>query len=247
MAVFTHRYHHWAYVWIPLFGAFIWFGTLWAMLITWLAQGRPRYETIDGTIAYISDIGADFLKPLFVAGCSITAVSFFLSLVIERYLRHSGRLHPNMRTRERITSTLAALGALIGGAGLVLLSVFDTKRHSNLHRLFLLIFMIGVALSALFTVMEYRWLSRDFWDAKELRFAYKTKAFIAGILIVLAVAFGITLFNAKDAGAVLEWTIAFGFTFYLLTFFMDLREAKGIHKGELSRSRMTELGYGARV
>lgn len=33
---------------------------------------------------------------------------------------------------------------------------------------------------------------------------------------------------------VLEWTIAFGFTFYLLTFFYDLRMSKGVRKGELT-------------
>lgn len=61
------------------------------MIITWAAQGKPIYVSEDGTIPYISDIGADILKPLFVAGCSVTAVAFFLSLVIERWLRHSGR------------------------------------------------------------------------------------------------------------------------------------------------------------
>ena len=32
----------------------------------------------------------------------------------------------------------------------------------------------------------------------------------------------------------LEWTIAFGYTFYLLTFAYDLRLSKGVHKYELS-------------
>ena len=61
------------------------------MLITWLASGRPKYVSQDGKIAYISDVGADILKPLFVAACAITGVSFFLSLSIERWLRHEGR------------------------------------------------------------------------------------------------------------------------------------------------------------
>jgi len=82
--------------------------TLLAMLITWLATGRPHYGKVypvcikmstlltklvsmEGNVPYISDIGADILKPLFIVGCSITAVSFFLTLFIERYLRHSGR------------------------------------------------------------------------------------------------------------------------------------------------------------
>lgn len=41
--------------------------------------------------------------------------------------------------------------------------------------------------------------------------------------------------------AIIEWTIAFGFTFYLLTFFFDLRMSKGVHKGELSRQRLLAM------
>ena len=70
--------------------------TLWAMLITWLASGRPKYVSQEGNIAYISDVGADILKPLFIAGCAVTAVAFFLSLTIERWLRHSGRCVPSI-------------------------------------------------------------------------------------------------------------------------------------------------------
>lgn len=90
MALFSTHYHR-NYVWIPVFAAFIWLSTLLAMLITWLATGRPHYVSMEGSIAYISDIGADILKPLFVVGCSITGVGFFLCLVIERWLRHDGR------------------------------------------------------------------------------------------------------------------------------------------------------------
>ncbi|KAF5367073.1 hypothetical protein D9758_003914 [Tetrapyrgos nigripes] len=235
MAIFSHQRHHWAYVWIPIAGAFMWFATLWAMLITWLATGRPHYGkfSMNGKVPYISDIGADILKPLFIVGCAITAVSFFLTLFIERYLRHSGRLMPNMRTRERVCGTLAVLGSFIGGAGLILLSIFDTKRHSSLHRLFLLIFMIGVALSAVFTIIEYRWISKDFRGVRQLKVGYWMKAIIAGILIVLAIAFAVELFNNVDVGGILEWCIAFGFTVYLLTFYFDLRQSKGVHKGEL--------------
>ncbi|TFK40138.1 Frag1/DRAM/Sfk1, partial [Crucibulum laeve] len=232
------RRRHWAYVWIPLLGSFIWFGMLLAMLLTWVCTGRPKYVSQEGSIAYISDVGADFLKPLFVAGCSVTAISFFLSLLVERYLRHSGRLMPNMRMRERVFGTLAVLGSFIGGCGLILLSVFDTKRFPSLHRAFLLVFMLGVALSAIFTITEYRWISKDFLDVKRLKIAYIAKAIIATLLILLAFAFGVTLYKAINVGAILEWTISFGFTFYLLTFFYDLRQSKGIQRGELSRERM---------
>jgi hypothetical protein len=143
------------------------------MLITWLAS-KVHYSTQQGSIAYISDVGADILKPLFIAGSCITAVCFFLSLLIERWLRHSGRysssfltsaeihiiwcarLIPTMRNREHAFSILAILGSFIAGVGLILLTIFDTKRHSSLHRFFLLVFMVGVALSAIFTVIEAR-------------------------------------------------------------------------------------------
>ncbi|KAJ7911502.1 Frag1/DRAM/Sfk1 [Mycena leptocephala] len=246
---------HWWYVWIPIFGAFIWFGTILSMLITWLVQGgtsRPRYSSQAQSIAYISDVGADILKPLFVTGCSITAVTFFLSLVIERYLRHSGRLIPTMRRREKYFSVLAVLGSVVGGAGLILLSVFDTKRHQKLHRGFLLMFMVGVALSAIFTCIEYRWISKDFHFLRQLRRAYIMKGIIVGILVILAIAFGGALSSqsAFNAGGVLEWTISLGFTFYLLTFYYDLRQAKGVRKGELNSQTMRwmkmrqRFGYG---
>ncbi|KAF8896588.1 Frag1/DRAM/Sfk1 [Infundibulicybe gibba] len=205
-------------------------------------SGSPVLPLLSGFVeriyTYISDVGADILKPLFVTGCCITAVGFFLSLFIERWLRHSGRLIPNMRRRERVFGSLAVLGSFIGGAGLILLSIFDTKRHSTLHRLFLLIFMIGVALSAIFTIVEYRWISKDFLSVKKLKIAYIAKAIIAGILILLAIAFAVALYTKPDVGAVLEWTISFGFTFYLLTFYYDLRQSKGVHKGELNREKL---------
>lgn len=90
MADIPLRYRHWTYVWIPLATATMWYFMLWAMLIVWLASGRPRYKS-DEHIAYISDIGADVLKPLFITGCAITGVGFFLCLVVERILRNSGR------------------------------------------------------------------------------------------------------------------------------------------------------------
>ena len=59
-----------------------------------------------------------------------------------------------MRRRERVLSSLAIAWAFVGGCGLILLSIFDTKRHPSLHRVFLLVFILGVGLSAIFTVLE---------------------------------------------------------------------------------------------
>ncbi|KAF8899901.1 Frag1/DRAM/Sfk1 [Gymnopilus junonius] len=242
------RYYHWQYVWIPLVAAGVWFGSLLAMLIVYLASGRPKYVSQEGNIAYISDVGASGLKPLFVTACAITAVGFFLSLVVERILRHTGRLVPDMRTREHVLSILAIIGSFIGGCGLLLLSILDTKRHSTAHRVCLLIFIVGIALSAIFSIIEYRLLQKDFPDYTTIRIAYIAKGLIATILILLAIAFGITLRVAQDVGAILEWIIAFGFTLYLLVFYYDLRLSKNVEGGQLRQlvhpsqsAEMTEI------
>jgi len=45
----------------------------------------------------------------------------------------------------------------------------------------------------------------------------------------------------------MEWVIAFGFTFYILTFYYDLRPSKNMERGELAArygsqtSAMTEI------
>ncbi|KAG5652768.1 hypothetical protein H0H81_003706 [Sphagnurus paluster] len=101
----------------------------------------------------------------------------------------------------------------------------------------------GVGLSAIFTVIEFRWISKDFRDVRKLKIAYIAKAIIATILILLAIAFAVALFRNNNVGAVLEWTIAFGFTFYLLTFFYDLRQARGVRKGKYSRKKILEENF----
>lgn len=77
-----------------------------------------------------------------------------------------------MRRLEEAFAWLAICGAVLGGLGLIFLSIFDTKRHHKAHRVFLvrvsiwceipddadmyaqLVFVLGVALSAIFTVFE---------------------------------------------------------------------------------------------
>ncbi|KAG6370896.1 Frag1/DRAM/Sfk1 [Boletus reticuloceps] len=231
-----HRY----FVLIPLFAAFIWFSTLLAMLLTWFVSGRPKYVSTQVAVAYISDVGASFLKPLFVVTCCLTGPGLVISLTIERLLRHKGRLPPEFHTYERIFGGLAIAGALIAMFGLAFLSGFDTARYPTEHLIFLLVFMVGVSLSSIFTVIEFRWLADDYPEVEKLKRAYISKAVIGLSLVVLAIMFGVSLFNAQNVGGVVEWLIAFGFTFYLLTFAYDLRMAK-VGEGEVSQERRTEI------
>ena len=208
------------YVWVlPIISASTWFLMLWVMLIYWLASSRPQYPSMDtGTIAYISDIGAYRLKPFFVTFSSITSLSFFMSLL-------SMRLNQALTRRlERCLDLAALFSGALGCMSLVLLSIFDTARHAAIHRLFLLLFMLGIVLSALFTTLEYRRLWKTNRERKWLRYSYIAKSGLLVMEAVMSVAFGWLLYRKMmTKGAVLEWVIAFVFTGYMMTFYGDLR------------------------
>jgi hypothetical protein len=137
------------------------------LLIHWNVDGRPHYPSMDPnqTIAYISDVGAESLKPLFIAGSCVTTIFLDISFLSERWLRHRGRLAANISMTEKVLSGLSMLFALVGTAGLILLSIFDTLRHPTLHDIFLLLFVVGYVVSAIFICWEYQRLgTRKFYS-----------------------------------------------------------------------------------
>lgn len=139
-----------------------------AMLVVWTTSGRPHYPSMDPRqrIAYISDVGAQGLKPLFIAGSVVMTVFLDLSLVAERWLRHRGRLARNLTIKEKAFMFLSMLGALVGTVGLICLSILDTLRHPHMHNRFLVVFMVGYVVSAIFICAEYQRLGiREFGSA----------------------------------------------------------------------------------
>jgi hypothetical protein len=111
-------------------------------------------------IAYISDVGASDLKPLFIAGCVLTTLLLDISFGADRWLRHKGRLAPNTSRGEKVLSGLTMVFAVVGTVGLILLSVFDTARWPTRHNIFLLLFIFGYVMSAVFICWEYQRLGK---------------------------------------------------------------------------------------
>jgi hypothetical protein len=54
------------FAWIPLFTALVLLGGLLGMLAAWAEEGYPQYRPGEGSIVYVSDVGAH-LKPLFIS------------------------------------------------------------------------------------------------------------------------------------------------------------------------------------
>jgi hypothetical protein len=145
------------------------------LLIHWTSTGKPHYPSMQPGqhIAYISDVGAESLKPLFIAGACVTTIFLDLSFFSERWLRHNGRLAANTSMTEKVLSGLSIVFALIGTAGLILLSIFDTLRHPKLHDVFLLLFIAGYIISAIFICWEYQRLGvRESFPSQPLQVVF---------------------------------------------------------------------------
>lgn len=178
------------------------------------------------TIAYISDVGAQELKPLFITGSVITTVLFDISFLSDRWLRHKGRLVPNTTIGEKVLSGLTIFCALIGTVGLILLSIFDTARHPKLHDLFLGFFIVGYLLSAIFICWEYQRLGIRQREHRVLRVSFWIK--LAFVLIIICLAIPFVVLTARgdyNPAAILEWVIAVVFSFYVFSFYVDLYPA----------------------
>jgi hypothetical protein len=195
------------------------------MLLSWIVDGSPHYPSMGANqrIAYISDIGAQHLKPLFIAGSVVTVVFLDLAFLSERWLRHRGVLAKNTHTSEKVLSGFGILFAIAGAAGLILLSIFDTLRHPKLHDGFLLLFIAGYIIAAIFTCAEYQRLGIHVRQHKILRMSFWLKLAFIIVELVLAIAFASLSFTKhQQQAAVLEWVIALIFTFWVLSFFVDL-------------------------
>lgn len=195
------------------------------MLLTWVVDGKPRLqaESANQTVPYISDIGAtSWGKPLFITMGTITVVVFDLAFIAERWLRHRGRLANNTSNFQKFLSAVSILFAIIGAVGLILLTIFDTLNHHTLHDTFLVVFIAGYVISAIFICWEYQRLGVAHRQIRILAYSFWIKLFFIIVEVALAIAFGVTQRNRNyNVSGVLEWIIALIYFFYVFSFFID--------------------------
>lgn len=169
------------------------------LLLYWVVDTNSEhysYMDKDDSIAFISDIGASKLKPLFIAGSAVTTVFLNLSFAAERLLRHNGRLVPNTTVKEKVLSIISIIFAIVGMAGLILLSIFDTHHHHKLHDIFLFLFIAGYIISAIFICWEYQQLGLCKYNHTKK----KIKRPLEQFLILLAQTTASTASSASPSG-----------------------------------------------
>lgn len=213
---------------LPVISALVWLSMLLGLLLAWVVDGTPILPSMNHgqTIAYISDTGAFALKPLFISMSSIMVVTLNSSFIVERYLRHNGRLVANTSRAQKNLSIGSIVFSTLGGAGIILLSIFDTYRHNTLHNIFLLCFILGYVVSAILVCAEYQRLGIHYREHRILRISFWVKLFFILTEVVLAVAFVACSWTSNyNPAAVFEWIVALIFTLYALSFALDLLPA----------------------
>jgi len=209
---------------LPLVATFSWLVTLIALLIHWAACNSPRYASQNGIVPFISDLGAQELKPLFVIGCVVAAFAFLATLVIihRRRTMLDWTLAPAdasptveiavgddqqkeivVETSKRstrghtVSSWIALVFTSIALISLILLAGFDCLRYPWLHSVFLMSFGIPLFIGAVGGVSLIGIQMAAHPECTWLRKALWMKA-VSGLLVfVMTVAFAVRMATAE--------------------------------------------------
>ncbi|CAI6335020.1 unnamed protein product [Periconia digitata] len=205
----------------PAIAGASWFVTLAAMLLTWVAKGCPTYPgQRNPYIAFISDLGAFELKPLFLIGGILTASCFMATMVVVQLARYDHRMY-GMKDAiwKQWVSVVAMASGVVAGLGLILLTILDTFRFHEEHAVLLLVTFLGLVSTMVLTTVVYwdqTWKPSPF---RSLRACCITSVVIVLVDFVLGVAF-YTLMQLSfwRTSGILEWFMAFTGAFYLWSF-----------------------------
>lgn len=172
---------------------------------------------------YISTLGATaWGKPLFITGSTVMVVLFNATFCMERWFRHKGRLVMNYNITEKILSGFAIAFAIIGGLGLILLTIFDTRRFPNVHQAMLAVFIGGYIISAIFICAEYQRLGVHWREHRILAISFWVKLGFIFLEGGLAIAFGVLERGSEvNKAAILEWIVSLCYIFYVWSFIID--------------------------
>lgn len=207
-----------------------------ALLAIWSAQGKPVYDFMqptDQSFVFISDVAASswHIQPIFIACSGAQGLLFVLSLISERWLRHQRRLRPNFEQADRALSITSICCALVGEIGILIVSIFNTHDFHRVHEGLLVIFIVFLGLSAVFTCAEYGILDRETQHKRHIVVSFYFKIVWFIIELGLAISFPTTGNRSENGSAVVEWTLAFIYPFYQLMLAYDLWPAYNKTKG----------------
>ncbi|EAZ63513.1 hypothetical protein PICST_86162 [Scheffersomyces stipitis CBS 6054] len=228
------------YYLIPVVALVVWWGMLVALLVAWYIQGTPKYSFMkhNQSPAYISDIGATNLKPLFISCAGFQGIFFMWTLIMEYYLRTHRKLQPYVSTKQPKFAIVSIVCGFIGQLGILFVSIFDTKRFHDVH-----LSMVGVFIAFSFFCCLFNFFnsfifgnypSRLSPDHERVIFGswrwanlYMVSFWMKFVWLFVAAAFAICFgYFMKDGNrnlsASFEWSISFWYGILLVMWSIDL-------------------------
>jgi hypothetical protein len=196
----------------------VWLATIAALFGLWAADDFVRYDSDDGEVAYISNVGARH-KTVFIIGTALTGTFFVLTLIFTKLCFDM----ENRRRFKRGVSITSIIFGIIASISLLLLAILDSINHKGAHYTFTGLFIVFTLLSAIFTVI-YR------FSRNEVNIAVYIRVCFISLVIPLAITFAVMTIikepddqtQLKSVAASIEWSIAILFVFYLALFTLDL-------------------------
>ncbi|KAI0479430.1 hypothetical protein GGR56DRAFT_673353 [Xylariaceae sp. FL0804] len=219
-------------LWVfPLVAGLSWFATLTVLLARWLALGRPQYPgQVNPWVPFVSDIAAQTLQPVFIAGCCLTGAGFLGTVFAVHHVRYAPRFYglADDRPWRQAASLLALAAGLASSLALVFLAVFDTDDNHRAHRYLLGGTFAGLFVSAAATTVVW-------WDQTRGPVVFKglRKWCLFNISLVACQAvIGITFVSFMWAGyyrvsGILEWCLTYLGSFWLMSFVGYVRFREG--------------------
>ncbi|SJX61898.1 uncharacterized protein SRS1_12882 [Sporisorium reilianum f. sp. reilianum] len=255
--------YHGLFYLFPIITFACWITAIVGLLALWARDNFVEYEVEEASVVFISDVGATH-KTFFIIFCCLTSAFYILTTLAERQLRHARKIPGSVRKKQTILDICSVVCAVIGSAALILLSIFDAFNHSTVHWSMTLIFVVFVALSVLFQVLQVFSLSHDHDRLATLKVIAIVKSIILSLAIAGAIAFivcyGICKGDAYpgnnrcdrivSAAAVCEWAIAFLLAIFFLTYLVDLwpahrRAQKGLSQdGTMVENKQLAMEHG---
>lgn len=131
----------------PVLCGFTFLATQLGLILQWVmvTHKTTSYATMHAgqKVPYLSDIGANEMKPLFMAGFALSAIFFSLGLTVDRWVV---ALSLDFITRwQRVRSSSMIVCVWLGSAFLVLMTAYDTTGTHWIHIIFLAVFFFKYA------------------------------------------------------------------------------------------------------
>ena len=213
---------------LPLVSGTVWIVTLLTLLIYWLAEGSPRYPGQSNPyVAFISDIGAFRLQPLFIAGGVITSLTLtgtIISVHLARRERRRSSTHDPRDEQPRYEMWVSILACVFEVAACpcrICITLFDNYRHPSLHRTFLFLALAGTALSCIctaFVVWSEMWTGPAKGNERLRRSCVFSNSLLVLEVVLGSTFTGLIWSGQERSGGGVEWVMAFVFTFYFWAF-----------------------------